>query len=282
MAVADFDMGRAAKRATVTKPTVSSDAKKELSSLHRGIRALLALNANESVKASSLALELGLSRTTARRILDTLVAEGVAEKVPYETIYRLSPNVASLASGVSDAVIISHIASPLLYATTKKIGWGLSIGTLRGDDLVIQVATHRLSPFALTQLRVGSKFDIITSHSAWMIVAFMADDEREALLERLRANPRFTPSLQMVREPIAEIQRRGFSINPAHNSRQSIVCVPVFINGQAKACLIMQYITTAMSRKKIESDFVPTLKALAADIEQGVLAMRPPRASMPT
>ena len=49
-----------------------------LSSLKRGLRALSLLNLREVLTATELAKELGLPRTTARRVLDTLIDAGVA------------------------------------------------------------------------------------------------------------------------------------------------------------------------------------------------------------
>ncbi len=74
----------------------------QLSSLKRGLRALSLLNARGTLSASELAGELQLPRTTARRVLDTLVGEGYAEKVPGGHQYRLTPMVGMLSSGFSD------------------------------------------------------------------------------------------------------------------------------------------------------------------------------------
>jgi IclR family mhp operon transcriptional activator len=248
----------------------ADESKKELSSLRRGIRALKALNASDSVSASSLAKELDVPRTTARRILDTLVAEGLAEKVPHDFIYRLSPHVECLSSGLSEEVIITHVASPLLYEHTKKIGWALAMGTISDADMVIQIATHRTSPFALTRPRVGTRCPIFVSPAAWMTIAFLPEDEQEAMIDRLHAEPRFTPWMQLVREPMSEIRQKGFSITTLDAIRQSVVCLPVFVNKKIKACLMMTYTTSAMSIQAVEAEFVPTLKSLTLKIEQGV------------
>jgi len=268
--LAEIEVGRPNSGRRVPEPVDNGESKNELSSLRRGIRAIKALNASDAVSASSLAKELGVPRTTARRILDTLVAEGLAEKVPHDFIYRLNPDVECLSRGLSDEVIITHVASPLLYELTKKIGWALTIGTISDADMVMRVATHRTSPFALTRPRVGTKCPIFISPSAWLTIAFLPEDERAVMIDLLHTDPRFTRWMQMVRGPIAEIRQQGFLIAPLDTTRQSVVCLPVFVKGRIKACLMMTYMSSVINRQTVEADFIPLLKDLASRIEHGV------------
>src|SRR5438067_445009 len=65
--------------------------KAELNGLRRGLCALRYLNIVNCVSANAMARALQVPHTTARRILDTLVAESCAEQIPYSNFYRLAP-----------------------------------------------------------------------------------------------------------------------------------------------------------------------------------------------
>jgi IclR family mhp operon transcriptional activator len=249
-----------------------------LSSLKRGLRALSLLNLREVVTATELAAELRLARTTARRVLDTLVEEGYAEKMTREHKYRLTPMVNVLSSGFSDESWIAHVAEPLLARKTIEIGWPLVVATPSGDQMMVRVSTDRLTPLALDHFGVGFKTPMLHGTSGHVMLAFMSQQHREATLQVIRSST--DPKQALAREDarlrsiVNVVRSQGFAHIIYKEYPEASVGVPIFLNGVARACLLMGYVKAALKPAQIVDTYVPQLKSLSEAITAGVSEMR--------
>jgi IclR family mhp operon transcriptional activator len=249
-----------------------------LSSLKRGLRALSLLNLREVLTATELAAELRLPRTTARRVLDTLVEEGYAEKIPREHKYRLTPMVNVLSSGFSDESWIAHVAEPLLTKKTIEIGWPLVVATPSGDQMMVRVSTDRLTPLALDHFGVGFKTPMVHGTSGHVMLAFMSQPHRELTLQVIRSST--DPKQALAREDarirsiVTAVRAQGFAHIIYKEYPEASVGVPIFLNGVARACLLMGYVKAALKPAQIVEKYVPQLKSLSEAITAGVSEMR--------
>ena len=253
-------------------------ASHNLSSLKRGLRALSLLNLRENLTASDLAAELRLPRTTARRVLDTLVEEGYAEKVAREHKYRLTPMVNVLSSGFSDESWIAHVAEPLLSRKTIEIGWPLVGATPSGDQMMVRVSTDRLTPLALDHFGVGFKTPMVHGTSGHVMLAFMSQPHRELTLQVIRSSP--DPKQALAREDarirslLNVVRAQGYAHIIYKEYPEASVGVPIFLNGVARACLLMGYVKAAIKPAQIVEKYVPQLKSLSEAITAGVSELR--------
>jgi IclR family mhp operon transcriptional activator len=253
-------------------------ARDNLSSLKRGLRALSLLNLREVLTASELATELRLPRTTARRVLDTLVEEGYAEKITREYKYRLTPMVNVLSSGFSDESWIAHVAEPLLAKKTIDIGWPLVVATPSGDQMMVRVSTDRLTPLALDHFGVGFKTPMLHGTSGHVMLAFMSPQHREVTLQVLRSST--DPKQALAREDarirsiVSVVRSQGYAHIIYKEYPEASVGVPIFLNGVARACLLMGYVKAALKPAQIVDKYVPQLKSLSEAITAGVSEMR--------
>jgi len=249
-----------------------------LSSLKRGLRALSLLNLREVLTATELAMELRLPRTTARRVLDTLVEEGYAEKIAREHKYRLTPMVNVLSSGFSDESWIAHVAEPLLAKKTIEIGWPLVVATPSGDQMMVRVSTDRLTPLALDHFGVGFKTPMLHGTSGHVMLAFMSQQHRELTLQVIRSSS--DPKQALAREDarirsiVNLVRSQGFAHIIYKEYPEASVGVPIFLNGVARACLLMGYVKAALKPAQIIDKYVPQLKSLSEAITAGVSEMR--------
>jgi IclR family mhp operon transcriptional activator len=256
-----------------------------LSSLKRGLRALSLLNLRETLTASELGAELRLPRTTARRVLDTLVEEGYAEKVAREHKYRLTPMVNVLSSGFSDESWIAHVAEPLLAKKTIEIGWPLVVATPSGDQMMVRVSTDRLTPLALDHFGVGFKTPMIHGTSGHVMLAFMSQQHRELTLQVIRSST--DPKQALAREDariralINVVRAQGYAHIIYREYPEASVGVPIFLNGVARACLLMGYVKAAIKPAQIVEKYVPQLKSLSEAITAGVSELRLRRRDSP-
>jgi len=246
--------------------------------LKRGLRALSLLNLREVVTATELAAELRLPRTTARRVLDTLVEEGYAEKMTREYKYRLTPMVNVLSSGFSDESWIAHVAEPLLVKKTIDIGWPLVVATPSGDQMMVRVSTDRLTPLALDHFGVGFKTPMVHGTSGHVMLAFMSQQHRELTLQVIRSSS--DPKQALAREDarirsiVNAVRAQGFAHIIYKEYPEASVGVPIFLNGVARACLLMGYVKAAIKPAQIIEKYVPQLKSLSEAITAGVAELR--------
>jgi IclR family transcriptional regulator, mhp operon transcriptional activator len=243
-------------------------ADQELRSLKRGLKVLALLNQTENVSITELARYLELPRTTAERILLTLVAEGYVQRVPDHKRYRLSAKVCSLSDGFSEDCWIVQIATPLLLRVTEQIGWPLAIATPAGDKMVLRATTDQATSLWLNRRRVGAETAMLNSSSGLVAYSFASGGEQEMLRQSLAmSNDRWNrersalPAIELLTQPVIE---NGFAFQPPpNNAPEQSIAFPIFVGGRYVASLLMIYMTQAMSSGTVVERYAPHLRMLA-------------------
>ena len=256
------------------------DFRQHLSSLKRGLKGLSLLNERGRLTIAEFARELGVPRTTAHRVLETLVAEGYAERIPYQQGYRLTPKICSFGSGFSDENWVAHVGSPLLFRETKRIKWPLFIATRSGEYMEVQVSTDQESPHAVDHFRCGEKFPIVYyntgmySSSGQVMLAFSFPKERREILGLLRKSDVRAQSLaeedSYTKAVLSKARALGYAPSSYSDHNFAGLSVPIFVDGRVTASLMMTYIDSAVPDTQLTDDFVPALKSLAGEIGQSV------------
>jgi len=222
-----------------------------------------------------LAKDMNLARTTARRVLDTLVSEGFAEKIPGHSGYRVTPRVGRLSRGLSEEVIISHVATPLLMEATKAVGWSLAVATPRQDKMIIQVTTNDVSPYRTYRIKVGAALPILASQCGRLTIAYMPEEERTAVLSGPRPSSQTDQPPELWQDSFEKIRERGCVLPPElPGQRRRVVCVPIFFDQTVRAVLAMSYFPSAVSQKRLEGEYIPLLKKLSEEISLKAEATR--------
>lgn len=248
------------------------NANQELRSLKRGLTVLALLNQTENVSITELARHLKLPRTTAERILLTLLAEGYVQRVPDDKRYRLSSKVCSLSGGFSEDCWIVQIATPLLFHVTEQIGWPLAIATPSGDRMEVRTTSDRATSLWLNRRRVGANIAMLNSSSGLVAYAFASAVEQAMLQELLAKSSNATNreraanarTLQLLIQPVLD---HGFAFQPPpNNNPEQSLAVPIFVEGRYVASLLMIYMTQAMNSATAVERYAPLLKQLSARI----------------
>jgi IclR family transcriptional regulator, mhp operon transcriptional activator len=251
-------------------------ADQELRSLKRGLKVLQLLNQIETVGISELARRLELPRTTAERILLTLAAEGYVERIPNDKRYRLSAKVCTLARGFSEDNWIVHVATPLLFELTKRIGWPLGIATPVGENMVLRVTTDPATSLWLHRRRIGAETPMLRSSAGLVAMAFAPQAEREALTRLLQSsknahNRAGAADPQVLAAALDPVRKNGYAFQPPPtNAPERSISVPIFINGECEAVLLMMYMTRALKTPVVLRDYLPLLQGLASRIGERV------------
>jgi IclR family mhp operon transcriptional activator len=250
------------------------EGREHLSSLKRGLAVLSYLN-KTAANIAQIANLLDLPRTTAHRIVSTLVLEGYVERIANSRFYRLTPAINMLSGNFSDANWVSYIASPMLFDTTREIGWPLRLATPFGESMLVRVSTDQATTLALEHFEVGFKVPMMQSCGGHVVLAFASASYRAALLELLRRSedPRQADaqSAERIALIVEKVRARNFEHMATARLAEASIGVPVFLEGNVVASLQLSYIQRAVSPRDAEARFVPILQTLAKDIEAAVL-----------
>ena len=243
----------------------------ELKSLKRGLKAIMLINRQGSLAISELSRTLELPRTTAERVLMTLLAEGFVDRDPQTKRFYLTERVRALSGGYSDDSWIAHIAAPMLFEMTREIGWPLCIATAVGEHMRLRLTTDPSTSLSLHRRHIGSEIGMAFSSSGIVNLAFLDDERRRIMLHILRESD--DPAQHVARETeridyaIAQARELGYSFG-LDLGRERSVSVPIMEKGQIKAVLLMVFMARGLTHEQVIDKFVPRLKAMAAEISR--------------
>ena len=245
------------------------DQDQELKSLKRGLKAMMLINRQGSLAISELSRGLDLPRTTAERVLMTLFAEGFVDRDPQTKRFFLTDRVRALSGGYTDDSWIAHIATPMLFETTRQIGWPLCIATAIGEKMRLRLTTDPATSLNLHRRHIGSELAMGVTSSGIVHLAFLDPEQRRITLDILRASDdpaqlpvRDVPQMDYLLE---QAQAHGYSFG-LDLGRERSVSVPIMEQGHVKAILLMTFMARALSHEQVIERFVPLLKTMATDI----------------
>lgn len=247
--------------------------------LIRGLSILQALNRSEGGWATILDLskKTGLHRTTVRRLLETLQAEGYVRRSPSDDSYRLNQKARQLSDGFTDDEWISEIANPVLGELLQKVVWPTDLCTLDGDSMLIRETTHRFSPLSFHRAMIRQRLPLLFTAAGRAYLAFCGEEERRQLLQLLLAGnddqAAFARNRVLVTNLIDKIRAQGYATNEGEWNRESkiaAIAVPVHHDGHVVATINLVFLKKAMSVADAAEKFLPDLHAAVEKIESGM------------
>lgn len=247
------------------------DSDQELKSLKRGLKAMTLINQQGSITISELSKALDLPRTTAERVLMTLLAEGFCGRDPQTKRYSLTLRVRALSDGYTDESWIAHVAAPLLFETTRQIGWPLIIATPLGEYMQTRLTTDPATSLNLHRRHIGSEIAMGMSSSGLVHLAFLEPEQKRMMLELLRNSD--DPNQAIARDTkrmdfaLSEILRKGYGFG-FDLGRERSIAVPIMGQGHIKAVLLMTFMARALDNETVAREFAPKLIEMAATIER--------------
>nr|WP_281127285.1 helix-turn-helix domain-containing protein [Sphingomonas sp. AR_OL41] len=242
-----------------------------MKSLKRGLKAMMLINRQGSLAISELSRTLELPRTTAERVLMTLLAEGFVDRDPQTKRFFLTERVRALSGGYSDDSWIAHVAAPMLFDVTREIGWPLCIATSVGEYMRLRLTTDPATSLSLHRRHIGSEIAMAVSSSGIVNLAFLDPEQQRIMLEILRNSD--DPAQEAARDrnrmdyAIAQARQQGYSFG-LDLGRERSVSVPIMGQGQIKAVLLMVFMSRGLSHEQVVERFVPQLQTMAMDIER--------------
>lgn len=186
--------------------------------LHRGLEILRCFRPDDGPLGNQeLAQRTGLPKATVSRLTYTLSKLGYLDYLNEEGKYRMGVPVLGLGYACLGGMKILETVQPHLQELADYAGDGALVVLGGRDDLkMIYLACARSVGVISLQLNVGSRISLARSSVGRAYIAAMKQDEREALLERLRAHygeDRWPPIRQGILRSIEEIRTQGYCLN---------------------------------------------------------------------
>jgi IclR family mhp operon transcriptional activator len=249
-------------------------------SLGRGLKMLAILKTGGEHRVASLARAVKLPRSTAFRLLCTLVEEGYVWRDPATDIYHPTAMVSALSDGFDGTARLVQAAHPHVEELGKQLIWPVSLATLSGTSVLLRQTTDAMSPLAVVRYSAGHRAPLLDRASGFVLLAFSDRPRSRMLLDLIyRADaperPRF-PRADAERL-IAEVRSVGFSClhRAGQASERSSLSVPVVAGGDTLAALSVRFARSAVTQQIIMERFLPTLRRAANGIVECVSRSSP-------
>ncbi|SDJ56374.1 transcriptional regulator, IclR family [Paraburkholderia steynii] len=251
--------------------------------LARGLQVLQALNSMDSGRATSQQISelTGLHRTTARRLLETLMEEGFVRRSASDDSFRLTLQVRSLSEGFTDNERIATIAPPIMGQLLQRVAWPSDLSTPDGDAMIIRETTHRFSPLSFHRSMVGRRLPILLTAAGRAYFAMCPDEEREDILDLLRSGAggeeqtALASNDRLIKSLVTRVRADGFGSNHGDWSAQSkigAVAVAIVLRERVLGSLNVVFLSRAVTLSEARRRYVPELQAAVQEMTRALTA----------
>lgn len=252
-------------------------AQSGLQSLSRGLAVMRVLGAQGPMSLVALSAALDLPRTTLRRILTALIAEGCCLRLPGGPLYALGPGVEHLAQGYGPAERLTVACAALLPDLSRDIGWPAAFAVPEGLIMRVRVATDFESPYALARMRPGYATPQADTTTGLLYLASLDPTETRARLDAIYAAT-WRSRLRFLRTEVdalvSEARARGHLLLERRFPEASLGA-PLRIGATVLGGLVIRYVRSALSAEEARARLLPRLLQTAAAVERHVTAQRP-------
>ncbi|MCM2359993.1 MAG: IclR family transcriptional regulator [Geobacteraceae bacterium] len=195
----------------------------------------LADNGSSLMSLPEICARVGIHKSKAYSILQTLQTFGLVQRNSDRKGYSLGPGLITLSRKVLDDLNAPRLAEPILEELATRIGCTATLGLI-ADRKVIVVAKHEGGVDMGVTIRTGHRFPLTYGSHGKAIAAFLPDDERELLLRDNKLYFHGDPEnldRSRLRQELDQCRGDGFALDlgemkPGLNS----VAAPVFGPGE--------------------------------------------------
>lgn len=164
---------------------------------------------------SEIARDLETNKTVIQRLVLTLLHEGLLERNPHSRRYSLSPRIVEIAGSFLNASPLAREGRKYVYALVRLTGVTGALGILDDREVLYVASVEANAPVKAASLN-GDRSPIHATASGKCLLAFLPEDERNALVEELSLRA-FTPNTIISREAfLQELENtavRGYARN---------------------------------------------------------------------
>jgi DNA-binding IclR family transcriptional regulator len=227
-----------------------------------------------------VARRLGLASSTAGRLLATLQSAGVLTQNPRTRTYMLGPRVLVWAGFYTGVLDVRATARPVLDRLRRATRETVTLYVQDGDE---RVCVERLEgPENIRAVvRLGERLPCYAGAGGKVLLAFLADAAREALLDRIvltRITGRTITNRARLERELVTIRRQGYATSSGeHFVNASAVAAPVLgADGALVAVVSVSGPAERFTRARLP-DYIKRVSKAARDISRSMGYRRPGR-----
>ena len=227
------------------------------------------------VRASTLARDLDIPRSTTYQLIKVMQDEGFLVHFPEDRVYGLSSLVSEIGSNYLRTTKLSRLAEPLLEKLVKRTGLPVvaHLGVLHGDDIeyVVKYAALR-APTLVTDIGVHLPSHLTATGRA--ILSQLSREQVRALYPHQASlttrNGRGPASLRELDDILLETRTRGYAVETGEITPEyaSVAVAALDHNGYPAAAIGITF------RKIAVDQTLWKQLGAAAQISAGALSMR--------
>ena len=237
-----------------------------VTALARGLSVLKSFDEeNDRLTLSDVARIAGMPRASARRALLTLQSLGYVNSDG--RLFRLSPQVLTLARAYLASSPVPRIAQGFLETLSDRLGESCSLSILH-DDEAIYIARSARKRIGSLHRDIGAHLPAHCTSMGRVLLAALPDAEIEAFLARATLT-RYTPytitGKAELRAAIAKVRRNGFSlVDQELEIDLRSVAIPVQnAAGRVIAAMNVSAQASRTPKKQLTEVFLPSLRDTA-------------------
>lgn len=227
-----------------------------IQSLDRGLKILLLLTERKNVGVTELAKELQVNKSTAFRLLETLVMNFLVEQDESSGKYRLGIGVLRISEKMLNSFDIITISRPFLVKLAEATHESAHLCVFSsGKAFVIDQVVS--SEAMKVTAKIGKIEPLYSSAVGKCLMAYRTEKERDKLLDKMEMTP-FTPatitSREVLKEQLERIRKTGYAVDEEELT-PGVRCMaaPIYNHrGEVINCLGISGPSTRMRAENIE------------------------------
>jgi IclR family mhp operon transcriptional activator len=242
---------------------------------------LALLNAGGDHRVASLARAVNLPRSTAFRLLCTLVEEGYVWRDPATDVYHPTARVLTLSDGFDAAAQLVQAARPVVTELGKELIWPVALATLSGSAVLLRQTTDADSPLAVLRLSAGHRSPVLDQAAGLVLLAYTDRQQSQMVVDMLfrqeetaarGSGPADAAAGDLARRDVAKrlaaVRGLGYACvhRPGLASERSSLAVPIRAGSDTLAALTVRFARNAVTQEVIMDRFLPALRRAARSV----------------
>ncbi|MCU9594499.1 IclR family transcriptional regulator [Caldibacillus thermolactis] len=199
--------------------------RKQNSSLKNALSILKLFSIEQpEISLTDISERLGVAKSTAHRLLTSLVQEEMVYKDPNTNLYSLGSSILFLANIVNSQIPIVTEVIPLLNAVTAKTKESSHLSIIEGSQVVYLQSKEGLYP-SETNIKQGTRYLATTNASGLVILAFNQDISNQLYKERRK----MVAKTEHLQNKLKRIKKVGYAMSVfGDNDSEMEIALPVY------------------------------------------------------
>lgn len=185
-----------------------------LSSVEKACRILRSLSGAETLRLADIASQTAINKATALRILDTLAREGYARRANASKQWSLGDEAYVLGVAASARVDIRERARASLVRLAAMSEDTVLLSVRSGTEAVCVDREVGAFPIRANYLEIGSRRPLGIGAGSMALLAWLPDDEIEAVLRLLKGELARYPKITVrwLEREVQDSRERGYTV----------------------------------------------------------------------